>query len=117
METFKRVLRKQKLKIGWNSCPAYEHVDVIRCYRCSAFNHLASNCKSDMMYCCLCSGNHLLVDCDKKESKTELKCINCCRANEQYDTNVDINHSAMSMQCPVLRKKIEQRKITIRYRR
>ena len=116
METFKRVLQKHKLKIGWNSCPVYEQVNVVRCYRCSAFNHFASECKSERMYCCLCSGDHSLNDCGTKESKKDLKCINCCRANDEYGTDVDVNHSAMSMQCPVLCKKVEQRKRMIRYK-
>ena len=117
MNTFKRALTKQKVYIGWSSCAVYEQVDVVRCFKCQEYNHISASCKSATAVCCFCSESHDGVkECPHKGDDKSFKCANCCKANAKYGLNIDINHSVMSLQCPVLRKKIEQKKKNIRYK-
>ena len=116
INTFKRALTKQKVYIGWSSCAVYEHVDVVRCFKCQEYNHISANCKSAAAVCCFCSESHDGVkECPHKGDEKFFKCANCYKANAKYGLNIDVNHSVMSLQCPVLRKKIEQKKKNIRY--
>lgn len=115
MATFKRAMDKERIKIGWSICRVYEQIDVLRCFRCSAFTHTSKQCDADKPACAICGGDHMLESCGVKERK-DFKCINCCRRNERYKTKANVNHSAMSIECPVLKKKIEQKRNTIRYR-
>ena len=74
------------------------------------------NCKSAAAVCCFCSESHDGVkDCLHKGDEKSFKCANCCKANAKCGLNIDVYHSVMSLQCPVLRKKIEQKKKIIRY--
>ena len=117
MNTFKRALTKQKVYIGWSSCAIYEQVDVVRCFKCQEYNHISANCKSASTVCCFCSESHDGVkECPHKGDDKSFKCANCYKANAKYGLNIDVNHSVMSLQCPVLRKKIEQKKKNIRYK-
>ena len=117
MNTFKRALTKQKVYIGWSSCAVYEHIDVVRCFKCQEYNHISANCKSAAAVCCFCSESHDGVkECPHKGDEKSFKCANCCKANAKYGLNIDVSHSVMSQQCPVLRKKIEQKKKNIRYK-
>ena len=117
MNTFKRALTKQKVYIGWSSCAIYEHVDVVRCFKCQEYNHISANCKSAAAVCCFCSESHDGVkECPHKGDEKSFKCANCYKANAKYGLNIDVNHNVMSLQCPVLRKKIEQKKKNIRYK-
>ena len=116
MNTFKRALTKKRVYIGWSSCAIYEHVDVVRCFKCQEYNHISSSCKSTVTTCCFCSKSHDGVKkCPHKENEKLFKCANCVKANEKYGVDVDVNHSVMSLHCPVLRKKIEQKRKNIRY--
>jgi ribosomal protein L29 len=46
-----------KLKIGWHICNMRDYVVVNRCFKCSRFNHRASNCRGEET-CPLCMGGH-----------------------------------------------------------
>lgn len=64
-----------------------------QCYRCCMYGHGASSC---MRYCVciLCSGNHLIKDCNTASALGEnpvYKCLNCASANIPH------NHKAKSV--------------------
>lgn len=113
MSTFKRVLFAKRVFVGWHSCRVYQQVDVLRCFKCNEYGHIAKSCTSAVFVCPLCAENHRLEEC---KSSDRLKCINCVRNNEKYKTSCDVNHSAMSMKCPILSEKTEKRKNNIRYK-
>lgn len=116
--TFERALRKQKLGVGWTKCRVYEQVDVLRCFLCCMFGHEARSCEMNEKFCALCGcTGHDVQTCTKKNERDKYRCINCCRAmanNGRQD--IDVCHSAMSMQCPLLRRKVEQKKKLVRYK-
>lgn len=94
--TFKLLMEKDipELYIGWNICKFYEHFSIKRCYNCWGFNHEAKICK-EKAACVTCAGNHQSDKC-KSESKN---CINCIRANNQLNLNLDTNHAATDRSC------------------
>lgn len=111
--SFKKALKSQRINIGWSRCRIYEHVDVLRCYKCNSFGHTQVNCVSDNFSCPLCAGEHTIQYCTA--DPLSHKCINCIRENEKTKFNADVQHCAFSTKCPILLRKIEKRKMRIRY--
>lgn len=111
LATFKRVMKQQRVMIGWNRCRIYEHINVLRCYKCNEYGHVAKDCTSESVVCALCAGNHKIEECKSKE----FKCVNCVKARVNLNMNIDVNHSAFSSKCPILSRRTEKRKRNIRY--
>lgn len=112
LKTFRRVMSNQRLRIGWNSCKVYEYVNVVRCYKCSEYGHIANDCTSKVDVCAKCAGNHKIQECTNENAQ----CVNCLKLNKDLKLNVDTNHTAFSIQCPVLQRKMKSRKERIRYK-
>lgn len=101
--------------VGLDRCRIYDGIELLRCYKCSNFNHSASVCKAKFA-CPRCSMEHELTDC-KDEYST--KCINCfnyknlhLKSNENLD--IDCNHTAMDKNnCFVYKLKIKSLKSSI----
>lgn len=95
--TFKVLMKCEypELYIGWNTHKIFEYYGVKRCYNCWGFNHEAKLCKERSSYCMLCAGNHKSANC-KSDVR---KCINCIRANNKLNLNLDILHSATDRNC------------------
>lgn len=68
---------------------------LLQCYRCLRFNHSAKNCRAEQM-CSSCAGRHSYKECDVEE----IMCVNCSGP-----------HLAVSKDCPIKQKKIEEKKI------
>lgn len=111
LDTFRKISATKYLLCGWHRCAAYEHVMVLRCFKCNEYGHIADECKQTEAVCPLCSDQHEMKDC----KATEHKCINCTKYNEKYRTKVDSKHPAFSIKCPVMCMKVNQRKKHIRY--
>lgn len=113
-ESFKRVLYKKRIKVGWNSCPLFEHVELVRCFNCCRFGHIDALCDmKDTPVCPLCAGTHKLKECDSINNP--VKCYNCNAMNEKYNLNLNVNHSALSYKCPTMLKKLKKKKENIQY--
>lgn len=110
--TFNTIMRRQKLKIGWDICYVYEQLNVLRCYKCNDFSHTANNCKSVDFYCPRCAGKHEIKDCTSED----LKCINCVRSNERLNVNLNVNHPVWSSSCKVYERKMNQKRLRTRYK-
>ena len=52
------------------------------CFKCSQFNHIASNCKNNPK-CSKCSDNHLTKDC----KSDKITCPNCKDKHTAYNKN------------------------------
>lgn len=68
---------------------------LLQCYKCLKFNHSARVCRSEQM-CSSCAGRHSYKECDVEE----IVCINCSG-----------NHLAISRDCPIKKKKMEEKKL------
>ena len=102
-----------KLKIGWHICNTEDYVVVNRCFKCSRYNHKASNCRG-VETCPLCTGGHKLKECSA--SSSEYKCINCVNFNKYSgNTKVCENHSSLDKSCPSLQAVIMKYKLNTDY--
>ncbi|XP_057324835.1 uncharacterized protein LOC130667339 [Microplitis mediator] len=89
------IMNSGKVKFGWNLYNAYNHINILRCFRCWGFGHLANNCKKEEI-CRLCSTNHHETECQSESNK----CINCVELVNKYKlTDIDINHCATDRNC------------------
>ena len=97
------ILKKEKLNVGWCSCRVFEHVRIFRCFKCGGFNHKANDCKVGEK-CKKCMGDHE----EKDYISSVRKCKNCIEANEgNPDLNLDFNHYIYDASCPVLQRKVQ----------
>lgn len=90
-----------------NVLPKYVYLDLYRfqvneyvpplmqCFKCFKYNHGAKICKG-VQTCSICASNHHFLDCD---SKNVIKCVNCGGS-----------HLAISRDCPIKQKKLEEKK-------
>jgi len=96
----RRKIFKTKLKIGRHICNTGDYMAVNRCFKCSGYNHTASNCRG-VDTCPLCTGGHKLKDCTALAE--DYKCTNCAKFHK-YNGNAKLNenHSSMDQTCPSL---------------
>lgn len=102
------LLFMEKVSIGWKQYKVIEHVNIIRCFKCSGFNHYANECKREIT-CSKCGGAHSSKNCQSME----LKCTNCANKNKKKNNNDPINddkHNAFDKKCPIYIKLTENYK-------
>lgn len=104
-ESFDKIMATKKLNAGWDRCRVFEYVNVLRCYKCLGFNHIASNCTKDVT-CAKCGKQHESKECEA----TIANCPNCTEANVKWNAEIDTNHSPYDRRCPTLRKQTEKAK-------
>ena len=110
--SFKRLMERKRVVIGWTRCAVYEYMNVWRCHKCQVYGHAQSVCTSTTFVCGHCSSTeHKTDDC----KATEYKCVNCVKANEELKLNIPTDHCVWSTKCTVLSRKLQQRKKNIRY--
>lgn len=105
-DSFPKILRAEKLNIGWERCKVYDGIEVPHCYKCKGFNHKAVDCKNDEV-CMKCFEKHKTSECNKE---AVIKCINCVRANNKLKLGLNENHSTYSKLCPVYQNKLDTKK-------
>ncbi|XP_031357806.1 uncharacterized protein LOC116181573 [Photinus pyralis] len=103
--SYQKILKEQKLNIGWDRCRIYDAVTTRRCYKCNNFGHKAADC-TKATTCPKCAGDHELTSC--KATDDEMKCCNCAYAVDTLKMKLDVQHPAWSNECPVYRKRLEQ---------
>ncbi|KAI4467938.1 hypothetical protein MML48_2g00007963 [Holotrichia oblita] len=59
--TFKDIIGRENLYIGWRRCRVRESYHVIRCFKCSRYGYFSKECKS-LEQCPKCGGNHNFKD-------------------------------------------------------
>lgn len=94
------ILKLQKIRIGLNMCRVEERVNVIKCFRCWDFGHIAKDCTGTdrSMLCQKCgSDGHKKDSCNK-----EALCLLC-----------EDKHESGSGKCKKYRKALYDRKIAV----
>lgn len=104
--TYSKLMEQGKLICEWDRCRVVDGIDVIRCYKCCAFNHIAANCKAREITCPRCAGAHPVQECDSSVHK----CANCIRMSKNGRQGVRVDHVAWSDRCPVYRRLKEKKK-------
>lgn len=94
------LIEKGKVYVQWRRYRVREFKNIIRCYKCHAFGHMAKFCSLPDQFCETCgSKEHLKKDCTDKDKP---QCINCMRAKRK-----DIRHYIKSGMCPELKRQID----------
>ena len=86
-------------------------IQIVRCYRCQKFRHIASNCHSKVS-CKHCPGEHSVDNC---KSSQPVGCANCSENHEMvsldcpfYITQVQIVYVARGVQAPSSRSPVSK---------
>lgn len=102
--TRKAVIDKGYLYVEWKKCNVADSYHIKRCYNCSGFGHLNTECTKKFPVCSLCAEGHETRLC----TSSSQKCANCIVSNKVYKTNLDINHCAKDKNCPTYLNKLNQ---------
>lgn len=97
--TFKQLMEMRKLRLPWRECKIFEHLYLVRCYKCCGFSHKSVSCDKGQK-CGSCAGSHKISECKSKNKC----CINCKTSNEKFKTKLDTKHSAWSKECQILQR-------------
>lgn len=74
-----QIMSRGKLRFGWSNLRVFNHINMIRCFKCWKFDHISSNCVKNQI-CRICSENH-----HESECKSEVqKCINCIKSVSKF---------------------------------
>lgn len=101
--TYKRVIERGYIFIGYDHCQVFDGFEIKRCFRCCGFHHAANKCDNRKV-CPRCTENH-----DVKECKAEvLKCNNCVNFNLKSNNKIDTNHATWDNRCHCYKQKLEE---------
>ena len=111
-ETRKRLMDR-KIKIGWHVCNSTDYLNVTQCYKCSKYNHRATECFGEIT-CPHCAQTHKMHEC--KASKENYRCVNCTNYNK-YNTpaQVSVNHSSLDKNCSCYKAALRKYRENIDY--
>lgn len=100
---YNKFMAVKKINIGFEKCPVFENIHLVRCYKCFDFNHKIDECKQTEITCSKCCDSHSYKDCKSRIRK----CKNCINYNEKYKTKFDVNHEVFSYECAVYKKNVD----------
>lgn len=112
-KNFKNILNKGILFIGFSVCSVFEHIDLLRCYKCTGYYHKVQSCTK--LEVCLKCGNqgHQASECSTTEE--HIVCPNCSEQNAKFNTGYSINHKPFDFNCSVYKINMEKAKMNINY--
>ena len=96
--------------LNYKSRYVKEYISVIQCFKCQKYHHTSTKCKSEEV-CGICADKHATLTCKKT---TNLKCINCIRANE-HGAGFPTDHKAGAQNCTIHVAKLKAEKERINY--
>lgn len=109
-KSYMSLIKNQKINVGWDRCYVSEVLSIMRCYKCSGYQHKARDCKNPVA-CPKCARNHLLDQCTNNTKE----CINCKMASRKLNIKIDCNHEAWDRSCPVYSRKVNTERNKINY--
>lgn len=98
-------MNADKVFLNWDSWRVFEHLNVVRCYKCLGFNHYSKDCTRSRAFK-FCAEDHEPSAC----LSTNHKCVNCSYYIENLKMQLEANHHAFSADCKVLQRKYSEEK-------
>lgn len=88
--------KNRTIYIGMKKCPIKSFVQLTRCFRCQAYDHVAARC-NEVVVCARCCQQHSTEHCNNNN----LQCRNCTTMNKNLHevSKVNTNHAAGSKSC------------------
>lgn len=112
-KNFKIVMEKGFLFIDFSVCSVFEYIDIMRCFKCTGYNHTAKYCTKKQK-CLKCGkSDHKATECKSNEEHVE--CPNCSEENLKNKSGFMINHSPFNINCESYKLHIERAKRKINY--
>ena len=112
---FHKIMKEQKINIGWRRYKVYEDLDLRFCTNCSKLGHTKNKCTDTDKTCSKCMQKHESETCTNEL----LKCINCTEENNKNyrkHKKVDVNHSALDFKnCDTYKTRLKLLKSRINY--
>ncbi|XP_037942901.1 uncharacterized protein LOC119675767 [Teleopsis dalmanni] len=104
-KAFKQFMKERRINIRWDRCIVYEHLNVMRCYKCWGFNHKASVCKEIDNVCAKCSETgHTHKEC----KNVFIKCVNCVKAKKTLNLReLSTDHDCRDVMCKTLQRRVK----------
>lgn len=113
-DSFKSIMDSGVILIDLSVCSVFEHIDILRCFRCTGYHHTNKNCTNQNSFCIKCGlKGHSANNCETDEKY--FCCPNCFEANEKYKLHFMINHGPFNRECEIFKKKIEVERRKIEY--
>lgn len=98
-EVFSKLIGLKKVNLGYRLCTLQEYFNIIRCYKCVKYGHMAANCKNNIR-CGRCAEMHNTIDC----TSTIKRCANCVEANDNLNLRLDTGHTVFDIECKCLKR-------------
>jgi hypothetical protein len=100
--TYSTFINLKSVFVKWKACSVFEHVNIIRCYKCGGFNHMSKNCQIKEILCLNCGkAGHTESECHNNTV-----CINCSKLNNINNINIKVNHSRFDYECEAYRRQV-----------
>lgn len=111
--SYEELMHYGRLRTEWQYCRVFEDFNVNRCYKCNGYNHVAKNCKNEII-CSKCARTgHTDKEC---ENEHDQRCINCIKENKNYKKSYETNHTAYDHnKCETYKKLIDRVKKITKY--
>lgn len=100
--SFIKILEAGRVRIHFENCRVLEDINIYRCYKCCGYNHKARDCSS-LYICKYCAENHDSRTCTSDYAV----CINCKKAAEISNMNLNVYHTAIDNNCVIYKRKME----------
>lgn len=102
-EVYTEVMKNEMLNLGWRRCKVFDHINVLRCFKCGRYGHIAEKCRNEVT-CFKCAGRHETKNCNSDV----VRCVNCSYAKEKLKLNVTDNHTVYDRTCTYFNKIVER---------
>lgn len=99
-----QLMKQGRVRIGWTNCRVKGRVNVLKCYKCLCYGHIAKDCQGpDRSAICYKCGSidHKIADCPNPAA-----CVACTDSGYQ-----DVSHVLGSRECRRFKEEFEKRKV------
>lgn len=111
-ETYRQIKLKGTLHIGWKTCRFDDYINIVQCFKCYRYGHMARDCDNDKNVCPKCTEDHSVGECQAQE----FVCTNCKYASQVLKIpGVDFKHTAYDRSCKAYGRVLNQLRQKIDY--